>query len=111
MVRPADPRELIGRMVIAFRAQAAFWRVLGARSPGVCQFHVEGASIPSWFVELSSTGALVRGGDHPRPSATWSSSAASIVAIMCGEERVDDVRIEGDLELLSALFRGLASRI
>lgn len=110
--RPSDPKELIARMALSFEIQSLFWRALGKRTKGVCQFHVEGSSLPHWFVELDERGARVRGGEHPKPSAVWRSKADTVVSLMRGESRPHrDLKLEGDLDLLWRLFCALSSRV
>lgn len=114
--RPSHPAELIARMALSFEIQARFWRALGSKRRGVCQFHVPGAPLPDWFVELDARGARIGGGIHPAPAAVWRSEARVLVRLMRGEagpELLDagELGLEGDLELLSALFSGLTSRL
>jgi hypothetical protein len=114
--RIADPAAMIARMGIAFAVHRRFWQVLGRRRSGVCQFHLVGAAIPSWFVKLDPAGAVVVGGTAAAPDATWRSDAASFVALMNGQagpELLDGgkVRLCGDLDLLLGLFEGLRAPI
>lgn len=114
--RPTDPTALIGHMYHAFTLRRRYWEVFGKKRPGICQFRIEGSSLPAWFVELGEKGGVIKGGEHPLPNAVWSSHADDFVAMLrgdAGNELFDQgrVRLEGDLDLMDGLFQGLSARI
>ncbi|MCK6549835.1 SCP2 sterol-binding domain-containing protein [Myxococcota bacterium] len=112
---PTDATAMIGKMYHAFAASPRFWRALGARRPGVCQFAIPGAKLDHWYVALDASGARLARGAHPSPSATFRADATAFLALMRGEAGAElfdagRVALTGDLGLLGALFEGLKTR-
>jgi hypothetical protein len=114
--KPEDPAQMMGHMFHSFALHAKFWRAVGSRRRGVCQFSLQGAEHADWFVAIDETGARVATGKHPAPTVRWRSEAAVFTKLMRGEggpELVDhgQVAIDGDLALIDQLFRGLSAKL
>jgi hypothetical protein len=114
--RARDPNAMIAHMYDAFTVRRRFWEALGKKRRGVCQFHIPGAPIESWYVELNERGGVITGGAHPRPTAVWRSDSAAFTALMRGEAGAElfvekRVELAGDLDLLFDLFQGLKARV
>lgn len=109
-----QPDSLLGCLLKSFERDRGFWTALGKVRPRVCQFHIAGAELETWFVLLDPVGPMIIEGEHTKADAVWRSSGETLVAVM--ERRLDvnealqskAIQLSGNLDLLQEMMDAVA---